>query len=634
MRASVEDIGLADPQAVQALAAKDVYDFLGTPEGELALAQAVIYLATAPKSNAVYTAFGAAKRSAGEHGSLMPPAHILNAPTKLMKDLGYGAGYEYDHGTEDAFSGQNYFPDDMARENFYRPAPAASKRKSKSALPIGRSCAGASDQPRVGVCRDNRIKSRPWTHREGTMANKLWLGIAFAALCAMPVAGLNAQGSAPSAQAVLAAANIAMGGDKLKSLQYSATGYAGALGQAYAGNMDDTWPRFALKSYVRTIDYDSMSMKEEQVRVQGPWPATHGGGQRPIAGERRSTHLVSGKYAWDVNAQNAAVPQPSQAELRQLDIIMTPHGFIKAAMAARDATVSVQPENARSMKKVSIVSFKAFGKYPVNGWINEDHMINKVQTWLPNPVFGDMFVELRAQRGYKDYNGVKFPNEFHQSIGDPPSPGLDIQISDVKPNIAGLRCKCPMRCGRRPSSRSVSRRGRWRRACGCSAAPITAWRSSSRISLSSSKRPMTGAFAGGDRRDAPPDADQADPLSRQHASPFRSCRGFARIRGRRRADRHPGINFNYYEGVVFDLRPRIVQPDRLSIAPRQVHYLLVKDKRTITDGERSIMHMEALDHTDDMLMVWLPKEKIVVEADLYNPAPAGSAAASGQRLRT
>ena len=106
---------------VQALAAKDVYDFLGSPEGELALAQTVIYLATAPKSNAAYAAFGAAMRAAKEHGSLSPPKHILNAPTKLMKQEGYGAGYEYDHSSPEAFSGQNYFPDDMARQRFYDP---------------------------------------------------------------------------------------------------------------------------------------------------------------------------------------------------------------------------------------------------------------------------------------------------------------------------------------------------------------------------------------------------------------------------------------------------------------------------------------------------------------------------------
>jgi putative ATPase len=135
VRAAVEDIGLADPQAVQqALAAKDVYDFLGSPEGELAIAQAVIYLATAPKSNAAYAAFGEAKRSAAEHGSLTPPAHILNAPTKLMKDLGYGEGYEYDHGTQDAFSGQNYFPDAMERENFYRPSARGFEKEIEKRL--------------------------------------------------------------------------------------------------------------------------------------------------------------------------------------------------------------------------------------------------------------------------------------------------------------------------------------------------------------------------------------------------------------------------------------------------------------------------------------------------------------------
>jgi putative ATPase len=122
VRMAIEDIGLADPQAVvQALAAKDVYDFLGSPEGELALAQTVVYLATAPKSNAAYRAYGEAMRAAKEHGSLAPPKHILNAPTRLMKQEGYGAGYEYDHSAEEAFSGQSYFPDGMQRQQFYAP---------------------------------------------------------------------------------------------------------------------------------------------------------------------------------------------------------------------------------------------------------------------------------------------------------------------------------------------------------------------------------------------------------------------------------------------------------------------------------------------------------------------------------
>jgi putative ATPase len=128
-RFASEDIGLADPQAlVQALAAWEAYERLGSPEGELCIAQAVLYLATAPKSNAAYRALGAANRAAKETGSLMPPAHILNAPTKLMKNLGYGAGYEYDHDTEDAFSGQNYFPEGMGRPDFYRPVERGFER--------------------------------------------------------------------------------------------------------------------------------------------------------------------------------------------------------------------------------------------------------------------------------------------------------------------------------------------------------------------------------------------------------------------------------------------------------------------------------------------------------------------------
>lgn len=130
VRFAVEDIGLADPQAVhQAVAAKDAYDFLGSPEGELAIAQAVVYLATAPKSNAAYAAYKRAVRSAKETGSLMPPMHILNAPTRMMKDLGYGHGYVYDHDAEDGFSGQDYFPDEMDRRRFYDPRPRGFERE-------------------------------------------------------------------------------------------------------------------------------------------------------------------------------------------------------------------------------------------------------------------------------------------------------------------------------------------------------------------------------------------------------------------------------------------------------------------------------------------------------------------------
>ena len=136
VRMAVEDIGLADPNAlVQALAAKDTFDFLGSPEGELALAQATIYLATAPKSNGAYVAYKAAMRAAKEHGSLAPPKIILNAPTKLMEAEGYGEGYEYDHDAPEGFSGQNYFPDEMKRRpHYYDPPERGFERDLKKRL--------------------------------------------------------------------------------------------------------------------------------------------------------------------------------------------------------------------------------------------------------------------------------------------------------------------------------------------------------------------------------------------------------------------------------------------------------------------------------------------------------------------
>ncbi|MCW5682060.1 MAG: replication-associated recombination protein A [Xanthobacteraceae bacterium] len=135
VRMAVEDIGMADPNAlVITNAAKDAYDFLGTPEGELALAQAVIYVATAPKSNAAYVAYKRAVKVAKEAGSLMPPKHILNAPTKLMEEEGYSSGYEYDHDAEGAFSGQDYFPEKLGRQEFYQPVERGFEREVKKRL--------------------------------------------------------------------------------------------------------------------------------------------------------------------------------------------------------------------------------------------------------------------------------------------------------------------------------------------------------------------------------------------------------------------------------------------------------------------------------------------------------------------
>ena len=148
VRMAVEDIGLADPHALTvALSAWETYERLGSPEGELAIGQAVLYAATAPKSNAAYRAFGAAAKAAKETGSLMPPKHILNAPTRLMKDLGYGRGYAYDHDQDDAFSGQNYFPEGMPRQEFYAPTGRGFEKMLSERLAVWKRRRSGDEKP-------------------------------------------------------------------------------------------------------------------------------------------------------------------------------------------------------------------------------------------------------------------------------------------------------------------------------------------------------------------------------------------------------------------------------------------------------------------------------------------------------
>ena len=135
VRFATEDIGMADPVALsQAVAAWQAFERVGSPEGDLAIAQCTIYLATAPKSNGVYKAFENATSTAKETGSLLPPKHVLNAPTSMMKEIGYGDGYVYDHGVDDAFSGQNYFPDEMSRCQFYEPSERGFEKEIKKRL--------------------------------------------------------------------------------------------------------------------------------------------------------------------------------------------------------------------------------------------------------------------------------------------------------------------------------------------------------------------------------------------------------------------------------------------------------------------------------------------------------------------
>src|SRR5437016_1644880 len=273
------------------------------------------------------------------------------------------------------------------------------------------------------------------------MARKLCVA---SVLIALVVAGDSLR--AQDARGVLQAAVKAMGADNLRTIQYSGSGWNAFVGQSFSPQ--DDWPRFEVTRYNRTIDYNASYSREELTRRQGNNPPRGGGA--PLQGEQQQDFIVSGNSAWNMNGQNP-VPQPGQylagipmAEYRQLDILLTPHGFLKAAMAAQNATaisitLPTPPGAITNNGKATLVSFTAMEKYRVNGTFNDQNMLELVHTWIPNPVYGDMLYELRYTN-YKDFGGVKFPTTLHIHQGDPrlsaAHNSMEITLTNVQPNVS------------------------------------------------------------------------------------------------------------------------------------------------------------------------------------------------------
>jgi hypothetical protein len=297
------------------------------------------------------------------------------------------------------------------------------------------------------------------------MARGFWLSLILAVL----MAGSPA---AQDARSVLQAAAKAMGVSDVKSIQYTGTGWQGMVGQNFAPDQD--WPRVDLKSYTRTIDFESMSSKEEYVRAQGNNPQRGGGAGFPFLTDQQVTNFVSGNYAWTLNAQGQPVPQPTEAELRRVEILITPYGFLKGAMApGANPTVVTRNEYG---ERVSVVSFVAFGKYRMNGTINAQNLVQRVQTWVPQPrrrrpVLRSRLHELQGYgrredprfHQHQDYDDGG--NEPNVSGGDHAF-GLET-VSDVKVNVAGAGThRFQTTCGAPPLRRCACSHRSWPMACG------------------------------------------------------------------------------------------------------------------------------------------------------------------------
>jgi len=462
------------------------------------------------------------------------------------------------------------------------------------------------------------------------MKHKLGMLLAGSALMAGPAAAQNAA-------SLLQAADKAIGASAVNSVQYTGTGWLGAVGQSYATEgAGSDWPRTDFKSYTAIIDYAGKSSKEDYVRVQGNNVA-RGGGFVPLQGEVHTTNFASGNYAWNLNPQGQPNPQPAAAEFRQLLIAASPYGFIKAAEQAGNVTLEDR-YYVRGDRTLKVIGFTT-GKYRLTGEFNKDNLLERVITWIPNPVLGDMMVEIR----YSDYrdvgNGVKFPYRIHAHQGDNSLvPGghnwMEVRVSDAKPNVANAAVAVPdnVRAAPAREERVTNQKladGVWLMGGNAPNSVVVEFNNFIAVVESPDNEARSNAVIAEIKKTVPNKPIRYLVVTHHHFDHLGGVRTYAAEGATVITNEH---NKDYFEKVVLGPQSRALDPDRLSqfpFAPTGPGPLMLQtftDDYSISDGQRTMMlyHVD-LNHANDMLIAYLPKEKIVINADLYGPPAQGAA---------
>jgi glyoxylase-like metal-dependent hydrolase (beta-lactamase superfamily II) len=427
-------------------------------------------------------------------------------------------------------------------------------------------------------------------------------------VAAFAAAALSVPAAAQDAKSVIAGASKAMGADNLKTVEYSGSGFDFAIGQAPNPNLP--WPKFIDKTYTRQINFDTPASKMDRIRMQGENPP-HGGGQQPIIGEQpqNQTIIVGANTPW----------------VQQLEIWMMPQGFLRAA-AAHNATAASQTVGG---KKMTVVTFMGENKAKVNGYINDQNLVEKVETWIDNAVLGDLLFEA-VYSDYKDFGGVKFPTKIVQRQGGHPI--LDLTISDVKPNAA-VNIQPPQGRGGAP---------------GGAPAPAAAAGTPTE-KLAEGVYLILGGYASVavDFKDGiviieGPQSDQRAEQIIAEAKKLIPNKPIKYVVNTHHHFDHSGglrafvaegatvvtheINKPYYEKTF--VMPHTLAPDRLATSPKKATFETMTEKKVLTDGNHVIElhHLQGSGHNDGLLVAYLPKEKILIEADAFNP-PAQMATA-------
>jgi glyoxylase-like metal-dependent hydrolase (beta-lactamase superfamily II) len=466
------------------------------------------------------------------------------------------------------------------------------------------------------------------------MANRLWLLWAAAALIAGSAAAQN------TGMAALQAAAAKMGVTDMKSIQYSGAGWQGMVGQNFNPGVD--WPRVDLKDYTRTIDFDTMSSKEEYTRSQGNNSLQGGGAGFPFLQDQKVVNLVSGNYAWTLNAQGQPVAQPDQAEQRRLEIYLTPHGFLKGALApGANPTFITRNEYGG---RVTVVSYMVGGKYRVNGTINADNLVQRVQTWVANPVVGDLYDEF-VYTQYRDVNGVMMPR-FHSHMdyddGGTPNPsggdhafGLE-SFSAARINLPDAALTVPdnVRSASVEPVRVQTQmlgQGLWLIAGGSHNSVLVEFRDYVAVIEAPLNEERSLAVIAEANRLVPNKPIRYLVNTHHHWDHLGGIRTYV----------HEGAtvithenNKPYYQEVL-RAGPRTLEPDRFSMHPPEEWsegyiFETMREKYILGDDTRTVelYTIQGLPHVQGMVIAYFPREKIVVQADLFNSAATAANANS------
>jgi glyoxylase-like metal-dependent hydrolase (beta-lactamase superfamily II) len=454
-----------------------------------------------------------------------------------------------------------------------------------------------------------------------------------------------------------------MGGENLKTLEITAAGASSMIGQQFS--VEGSWPQFEVADYSRAIDFDAKWSREDYTRRQGRYPTF---GRVPMA-EQRVTAIVSGAYAWDVR-DNMPVPltRPyldgvAWGDLRQLELAITPHGFLKAALAASDATaIKLALVGASDFglsqfgRSVTIVSFTLLGKYKINGHIDDRNLVELVGTWIPNPFYGDMDYEMRYTQ-YKDFGGVKFPMLLHTHQADPrlnPAHNYyEYRVTSVKPNAPVTTMPVPdvVRTAVTPPARVESQRlaeGVWLLGGGTHNSLLVEFKDYVAVVEAPNNEARSLAVIAEASRLVPGKLVRYIVNTHHH---FDHAGGLRTYLSQGTTIVTHETNKQYYLDILFHPSPRTLQPDRMaqyspmywiSRRPAPIETVAGETRGTakyvVTDGERilEIFHVQDMayelgdpslaqgHHSPDMLMAYLPKEKILLNADLYTPPAQGA----------